>query len=99
MDATVIRNMKDFQLLYNQISETCFKTCVSTLLSRDISAEEDQCIESCSGKHIHANHKIMEIFMEVQPTILRKSMEELQKSQADLETQTQQEQTVENTTQ
>lgn len=44
-----------------------------------------QCIENCSGKHIHANHKIMEIFMEVQPAIVRKSMEEFQKTQAALD--------------
>lgn len=32
--------MKDFQLLFNQMSETCFKTCVNTFMSRDISTEE-----------------------------------------------------------
>ncbi|XP_050578781.1 mitochondrial import inner membrane translocase subunit Tim10 B-like isoform X1 [Bombus affinis] len=77
--------MKDFHNLFNQMSETCFKTCVSTFMSRDISTEEIQCIENCSGKHIHANHKIMEIFMEVQPAIVRKSMEEFQKTQAALD--------------
>ncbi|XP_003394141.1 mitochondrial import inner membrane translocase subunit Tim10 B-like isoform X2 [Bombus affinis] len=85
MDASIIRNMKDFHNLFNQMSETCFKTCVSTFMSRDISTEEIQCIENCSGKHIHANHKIMEIFMEVQPAIVRKSMEEFQKTQAALD--------------
>ncbi|CAK9796465.1 Mitochondrial import inner membrane translocase subunit Tim10 B [Anthophora plagiata] len=95
MDSSVIRNMKDFQLLFNQMSETCFKTCIGTFISRDISINEAQCIENCSGKHIHANHKIMEIFMEVQPAIARKSMEEFQKAQAALET-TQKEQNLEN---
>ncbi|XP_003701673.1 mitochondrial import inner membrane translocase subunit Tim10 B [Megachile rotundata] len=98
MDTSFVRNIKDFQLLYNQISETCFKTCVSTFISRDVSIDEDQCIENCSGKHINANHKIMEIFMEVQPLIIRKNVEEFQKSQANLETQVQNEQSVENKT-
>ncbi|XP_017796361.1 PREDICTED: mitochondrial import inner membrane translocase subunit Tim10 B-like [Habropoda laboriosa] len=97
MDSTVIRNMKDFQVLFNQMSETCFKTCVSTFISRDITIEEAQCVENCSGKHIHANHKIMEIFMEVQPVIARKNMEELQKTQAALEI-TQEQQSLVNTT-
>ncbi|KOC59402.1 hypothetical protein WH47_11031, partial [Habropoda laboriosa] len=56
-----------------------------------------QCVENCSGKHIHANHKIMEIFMEVQPVIARKNMEELQKTQAALEI-TQEQQSLVNTT-
>ncbi|XP_001121893.2 mitochondrial import inner membrane translocase subunit Tim10B-like [Apis laboriosa] len=85
MDAMVIRNMKDFQLLFNQMSETCFKTCVNTFMSRDISTEEVQCIENCSGKHINANHKIMEIFMDVQRTIALKNVEEFQKAQAAFE--------------
>ncbi|CAL7947006.1 unnamed protein product [Xylocopa violacea] len=97
MDAAVIRNMKDFQLLFNQMSETCFKTCVSTFLSRDTSTDEALCVENCSGKHINANHKIMEIFMEVQPVIARKNMEEYQRAQAALEA-TQKEQNPQNTT-
>ncbi|XP_017765017.1 PREDICTED: mitochondrial import inner membrane translocase subunit Tim10 B-like [Eufriesea mexicana] len=87
MDRLAIRNMKEFQLLFNQISETCFKTCVSTFLSRDMSTTEIQCIENCSGKYINANHKIMEIFVEVQPAIARRNMEEYSKAQAALETQ------------
>ncbi|XP_076755241.1 mitochondrial import inner membrane translocase subunit Tim10 B [Xylocopa sonorina] len=85
MDASIIRNIKDFQLLFNQMSESCFKTCVSTFLSRDVSTDEAECVEKCSGKQINANHKIMEIFMEVQPVIVRKKMEEFQKAQATLE--------------
>ncbi|KAK1119457.1 hypothetical protein K0M31_013286 [Melipona bicolor] len=96
MDALVIRNMKDFQLLFNQMSEMCFKTCVSTFMSRDVSTEELQCVENCSGKHIHANHKIMEVFMEVQPVIARRSMEEYQKQMKALE-ETQEEQNNEST--
>ncbi|KOX80004.1 Mitochondrial import inner membrane translocase subunit Tim9 B [Melipona quadrifasciata] len=69
--------MKDFQLLFNQMSEL-------------------QCVENCSGKHIHANHKIMEVFMEVQPVIARRSMEEYQKQMKALE-ETQEEQNNENT--
>ncbi|XP_017889308.1 mitochondrial import inner membrane translocase subunit Tim10 B-like [Ceratina calcarata] len=77
--------MKDFQFLFNQMSETCFKSCVSSFLSRDMSTEEAQCIQNCSSKHINANHRIMEIFMEVQPAINRRNMEELRRAQSTLE--------------
>lgn len=51
---------------------------------------QDLCISNCAQKYIHANHKIMEIFMEVQPIMVRKRMEEMNTTQAALEAQNQQ---------
>ncbi|XP_076674823.1 mitochondrial import inner membrane translocase subunit Tim10 B [Andrena cerasifolii] len=87
MDGTHIRNFKDFLLLYNQISEACFKRCTNIFISRDISNDEDICLRKCLQKHIQANHKMMEIFMEVQPIFVRKRIEEAQTAQAALEAQ------------
>ncbi|KZC07187.1 Mitochondrial import inner membrane translocase subunit Tim9 B, partial [Dufourea novaeangliae] len=78
---------KDFLLLYNQISETCFKRCLNTFISREVSAEEDICVSKCLQKHVRANHKMMEIFMEVQPVLIQKRLEEVQQAQATLEEQ------------
>ncbi|XP_011700196.1 PREDICTED: mitochondrial import inner membrane translocase subunit Tim10 B isoform X1 [Wasmannia auropunctata] len=89
MDALQLRNFKDFLLLYNQISEMCFKKCANTFLSREITSDEDLCVSNCAQKYIHANHKIMEIFMEVQPVMVRKRMEEINTAQTELETQNQ----------
>ncbi|KAM0734875.1 Mitochondrial import inner membrane translocase subunit Tim10 B [Formica fusca] len=90
MDALQLRNFRDFLLLYNQISETCFKKCANTFLTREITSDEDLCVSNCAQKYIHANHRIMEIFMEVQPIMVRRRMEEINTSQAALETQNQQ---------
>ncbi|XP_012214907.1 mitochondrial import inner membrane translocase subunit Tim10 B [Linepithema humile] len=90
MDTLQLRNFKDFLLLYNQISETCFKKCANTFLSREITSDEDICVSNCAQKHIYANHKVMEIFMEVQPVMVRKRMEEMNAAQAALEEQNQQ---------
>jgi len=49
---------------------------------------QENCINNCAQKFIHVNHKIMQIFVEVQPIILNKRMEEL--NTAVLETQNQQ---------
>ncbi|KAL6260147.1 hypothetical protein P5V15_007682 [Pogonomyrmex californicus] len=68
----------------------CFKKCANTFLSREITSDEDFCINNCAQKYIHANHKIMEIFMEVQPAMVRKRMEEINTTQAALEAQNQQ---------
>ncbi|XP_011165191.1 mitochondrial import inner membrane translocase subunit Tim10 B isoform X1 [Solenopsis invicta] len=90
MDALQLRNFKDFLLLYNQISETCFKTCANTFLSREITSNEDLCVNNCAQKYIHANHKIMEVFMEVQPLMMHKRIEEINTAQTTLEEQNQQ---------
>ncbi|KAL6439288.1 hypothetical protein ACFW04_003873 [Cataglyphis niger] len=90
MDALQLRNFRDFLLLYNQISETCFKKCTNTFLTREITSDEDLCVSNCAQKYIHTNHKIMEVFMEVQPIMVRRRMEEINMTQAALETQNQQ---------
>ncbi|GAB1866501.1 Mitochondrial import inner membrane translocase subunit [Camponotus japonicus] len=90
MDALQLRNFRDFLLLYNQISETCFKKCANTFLTREVTSNEDLCVSNCAQKYIHANHKIMEIFMEVQPIMVRKRIEEINTTQAALEAQNQQ---------
>lgn len=51
---------------------------------------QDLCVSNCAQKYIHTNHKIMEIFMEVQPIMVRRRMEEINMTQAALETQNQQ---------
>ncbi|XP_011165194.1 mitochondrial import inner membrane translocase subunit Tim10B isoform X2 [Solenopsis invicta] len=80
MDALQLRN----------ISETCFKTCANTFLSREITSNEDLCVNNCAQKYIHANHKIMEVFMEVQPLMMHKRIEEINTAQTTLEEQNQQ---------
>lgn len=85
MDVFQIRNLRDFLVLYNRISETCFKRCTTTFASRDLTSDEDECVKNCVEKHIHANHRIMEIFMEIQPLLVQKRMAEINNAQAALE--------------
>ncbi|XP_078045176.1 mitochondrial import inner membrane translocase subunit Tim10B [Augochlora pura] len=89
MDVQQMRNFKDFLLLYNQISESCFKRCMNTFISRDISAAEDQCVKKCVEKHVHGNHKMMEVFVEVQSVIVQKRIEENEVTRTALEEQMQ----------
>jgi hypothetical protein len=35
------------------------------------------CVARCTGKHVKVNKKVMEIYMEVQPQITKKRMEEM----------------------
>lgn len=77
-----LRNFRDFLLVFNQISETCFRRCANTFLTRDITPNEDLCIKNCTEKHVNANHKIMELYVEIQPVLVRKRIEEMNDTQA-----------------
>ncbi|KAK2581139.1 hypothetical protein KPH14_007951 [Odynerus spinipes] len=97
MDVFQLRNFRDFLLVYNQISETCFKRCADTFLTRDITSNEDLCIKNCAEKHIHANHKIMELYMEIQPVLVQKRIEETNNIQAAIVANSEDKQKVETT--
>ncbi|KAI9565569.1 hypothetical protein GHT06_009361 [Daphnia sinensis] len=77
MDA--LKNFKDFLLVFNTMSETCFTRCVNTFQTRELTEDEDRCVELCSNKNIRVNHKIMSVYMEVQPLIVQKRIEEMEK--------------------
>ncbi|XP_063233788.1 mitochondrial import inner membrane translocase subunit Tim10 B [Bacillus rossius redtenbacheri] len=82
MDYSALRNFKDFLQVYNIMSETCFLRCVSSFDSRDVSEEEARCVSLCTSKYINMNNKMMQVYMEVQPLILNKRMEEMNQLQA-----------------
>ncbi|PSN38950.1 hypothetical protein C0J52_08938 [Blattella germanica] len=86
-DTASLRNFKDFLLLFNVISESCFRRCVYTLTGRGLTDEEARCVSECANKHVKVNNKLMEIYMEVQPLIAQKRIDEMQAMQDKLEKQ------------
>ena len=38
-----------------------------------------QCVDRCCNKHVRVNHKVMAVYMEVQPFIVQKRIEEMEK--------------------
>ncbi|XP_013790316.1 mitochondrial import inner membrane translocase subunit Tim10 B-like [Limulus polyphemus] len=70
-----VRNFRDFLMIYNKMSETCFNHCVRNLNQRDLTTDEVHCVEKCAAKNININHKVMAIYMEVQPEIINKRVE------------------------
>jgi len=71
-----LRNFRDFLLLYNQISDTCFNRCANSFYTRECEPDEEKCVDTCTQKFIHTNHRVMETFMEVQAVIIQKRIEE-----------------------
>lgn len=37
------------------------------------------CVDVCANKHVRVNHKMMSVYMEVQPLMMQKRMEEMEK--------------------
>ncbi|XP_054271958.1 mitochondrial import inner membrane translocase subunit Tim9 [Macrosteles quadrilineatus] len=76
-----LRNFKDFLLQYNRISESCFLRCINTFGQRDMTFEEINCSDACVQKHTKLNLKVMQVYVEVQPQIVQKRIEEMNKTQ------------------
>lgn len=80
---------QDFLLQYNKMSETCFLHCINTFRQRETTTEERQCVDLCTTKYGRVNQKIITVYIEVQPQIVNKRIEEMNKMQADLADQIQ----------
>nr|CAD7411368.1 unnamed protein product [Timema poppensis] len=63
------------QKLYSG-EESLYRTRI--LLDRSILA---QCVSLCTDKYVNMNNKLMQVYMEVQPIIMNKRMEEMSKLQ------------------
>ncbi|KXJ22427.1 mitochondrial import inner membrane translocase subunit Tim10 B [Exaiptasia diaphana] len=61
------RNFREFLMLYNKLTESCFNSCVTNMNQRSLTTEESTCIEICSSKWVNLNHRQMAVFMEVGP--------------------------------
>lgn len=56
--------------------------CVNDLSGRDLSQDETICVEKCAYKHVKMNNRAMQVYMEVQPKMTEKRIEEM-KQQAE----------------
>lgn len=74
-----LRNFKEFLEIYNKTTETCFGHCVVNLNHRDVTKEEDKCLNDCTTKLTNLNHRLLSVFMVEQPIITQKKVEEAQK--------------------
>lgn len=89
MDSVSLRNFQDFLLQYNKMSETCFLRCINTFRERETTTDERQCVDLCTTKYGRVNQKIITVYVEVQPQIVNKRIEEMNKLQTDLANQVQ----------
>ncbi|XP_068026254.1 mitochondrial import inner membrane translocase subunit Tim10 B [Melanerpes formicivorus] len=73
-----LRSLRDFLLVYNRMTELCFRHCVSNLNYRLLTGQEERCLDGCAGKLVHANHRLVRAYVATMPSILQRRAQQLQ---------------------
>ncbi|KAM6145709.1 mitochondrial import inner membrane translocase subunit Tim10 B [Phoenicopterus ruber ruber] len=77
-----LRNLRDFLLVYNRMTELCFRHCVSNLNYRLLTGREETCLDSCAGKLVHSNHRLMSAYVALMPSIMQRRVSDYEASAA-----------------
>uniref|UniRef100_A0A4W5K0J7 Tim10-like domain-containing protein n=1 Tax=Hucho hucho TaxID=62062 RepID=A0A4W5K0J7_9TELE len=81
-----IRNLRDFLMVYNRMTEMCFQRCTSNFNYRSLTMDEERCADSCAGKLIRSNHRLMGTYVNLMPGMVQRRMAEMEKKNAELVT-------------
>ncbi|XP_053297612.1 mitochondrial import inner membrane translocase subunit Tim10 B [Pleuronectes platessa] len=78
-----IRNLRDFLLVYNRMTEACFQRCSSNFNYRNLTMDEERCLDSCAGKLIRSNHRMMGAYVQLMPRMMQRRMDEMESKAAE----------------
>ncbi|KAM6438965.1 mitochondrial import inner membrane translocase subunit Tim10 B [Rhynochetos jubatus] len=67
-----LRSLRDFLLLYNRMTELCFRHCVCSLNHRLLSEREETCLDGCTGKLLRASRRLSGAYVALMPVIARR---------------------------
>uniref|UniRef100_A0AAQ4QVW5 Translocase of inner mitochondrial membrane 10 homolog B (yeast) n=1 Tax=Gasterosteus aculeatus aculeatus TaxID=481459 RepID=A0AAQ4QVW5_GASAC len=76
-----LRNLRDFLLVYNRMTEICFQRCSSNFNYRNLTMDE-RCADNCAGKLIRSNHRLMGTYVQLMPRMVQRRMEEMESKAA-----------------
>ncbi|XP_056322903.1 mitochondrial import inner membrane translocase subunit Tim10 B [Danio aesculapii] len=79
-----LRNLRDFLLVYNRMTEICFDRCSSNFNYRNLTMDEERCVDSCAGKLIRTNHRLMGTYVQLMPAMVQKRMQEMESKAAEM---------------
>ncbi|GAA6103357.1 mitochondrial import inner membrane translocase subunit Tim10 B [Tachysurus ichikawai] len=79
-----LRNLRDFLLVYNRMTEICFQKCTSNFNYRNLTMDEERCADSCAGKLIRSNHRLMGTYVNLMPAMVQRRMEEMESKAAEI---------------
>uniref|UniRef100_A0A1A7YXW1 Mitochondrial import inner membrane translocase subunit Tim10 B n=1 Tax=Iconisemion striatum TaxID=60296 RepID=A0A1A7YXW1_9TELE len=78
-----LRNLRDFLLVYNRMTEICFQRCSSNFNYRNLTMDEESCVDNCAGKLIRSNHRLMGTYVQLMPKMVQRRMEEMESKAAE----------------
>ncbi|CAN9501881.1 unnamed protein product [Ophioblennius macclurei] len=78
-----LRNLRDFLLVYNRMTEICFQRCSSNFNYRNLTMDEERCVDNCAGKLIRSNHRLMNTYVQLMPRMVQRRMEEMESKVAE----------------
>ncbi|XP_053312159.1 mitochondrial import inner membrane translocase subunit Tim10 B [Spea bombifrons] len=78
MEADQLRNLRDFLLVYNKMTEICFTRCARNLNYRVMTMDEERCLDNCASKLIRSNHRLMAAYVGLMPSVVQRRMAELE---------------------
>ncbi|XP_031957210.1 mitochondrial import inner membrane translocase subunit Tim10 B [Corvus cornix cornix] len=67
-----LRSLRDFLLVYNRMTELCFRHCVCNLNYRLLTGREESCLDSCAARLVRANHRLMGAYVGLVPALLQR---------------------------
>ncbi|XP_063301092.1 mitochondrial import inner membrane translocase subunit Tim10 B [Pelobates fuscus] len=73
-----LRNLRDFLLVYNKMTELCFSRCVRNMNYRLLTMDEEKCLDGCASKLIRSNHRLMSAYVGLMPGVVQRRMAELE---------------------
>lgn len=79
-----LRNLRDFLLVYNRMTEICFQRCTNNFNYRNLTMDEEHCVDSCAGKLIRSNHRLMGTYVKLMPAMVQRRMEEMESKAAEV---------------
>ncbi|KAG1970593.1 mitochondrial import inner membrane translocase subunit Tim9 isoform a [Pimephales promelas] len=80
-----LRNLRDFLLVYNRMTEICFQRCTSNFNYRNLTMDEERCVDSCASKLIRTNHRLMGTYVQLMPAMVQKRMQEMESKAAEVD--------------
>ncbi|KAI9542370.1 hypothetical protein NQZ68_020717 [Dissostichus eleginoides] len=78
-----LRNLRDFLLVYNRMTEVCFQRCSSNFNYRSLTMDEERCVDSCAGKLIRSNHRLMGSYVQLMPKMMQRRVDEIESKAAE----------------
>ncbi|XP_077398843.1 mitochondrial import inner membrane translocase subunit Tim10 B [Vanacampus margaritifer] len=78
-----LRNLRDFLLVYNRMTEICFQRCTSNFNYRNLTMDEERCVDNCAGKLIRSNHRLMGTYVQLMPRMMQRRMDEIESKAAE----------------